>query len=159
MKSRSHLLGSLAAGILFGLGLAVSGMTDPARVVGFLDVFGEWDPTLGFVMAGALAVTTIAFRAALGRLAPVLGDRFHVPSRHEVDGSLLAGAAIFGAGWGLSGFCPGPAIASLAYGLLPAAVFVAAMVAGMAAFELWRVPRGTRRTAREGLEPLPVADG
>ena len=119
------------AGALFGLGLAISGMMNPAKVVGFLDVAGDWDPTLAFVMGGALLVTMPAFHLILGRPRPVLTDGFALPTKSTLDGRLLGGAALFGVGWGLSGFCPGPAVAALITGLTPVFVFVAAMMAGM----------------------------
>jgi len=125
---------ALFAGALFGVGLAVSGMTNPARIVGFLDVAGEWDPTLMFVMGGALLVTIPAFRLILGHPRPLLADGFALPTKTALDGRLLGGAALFGIGWGLSGFCPGPAVVALVTGLLPVFLFVAAMVGGMAIY-------------------------
>jgi uncharacterized membrane protein YedE/YeeE len=125
------MLVALLAGTLFGLGLAVSGMMNPAKVVGFLDVAGDWDPTLAFVMGGALLVTIPAFRVILNRPRPVLADGFGLPTKSALDARLLGGAALFGVGWGLSGFCPGPAVAALVTGLTPVFAFVAAMVAGM----------------------------
>ena len=122
---------ALFAGMLFGLGLAVSGMMNPAKVVGFLDVAGDWDPTLAFVMGGALLVTIPAFRVILNRPRPLLADGFALPTKSALDARLLGGAALFGVGWGLSGFCPGPAVAALVTGLTPVFAFVAAMVAGM----------------------------
>ncbi len=122
---------ALLAGTLFGLGLAISGMTNPAKVVGFLDVAGDWDPTLAFVMGGALLVTIPAFRLILGRQRPVLADGFALPKGTALDARLLGGAALFGVGWGLSGFCPGPAVTALVTGLAPVFAFVAAMLAGM----------------------------
>jgi uncharacterized membrane protein YedE/YeeE len=122
---------ALFAGMLFGLGLAISGMMNPAKVVGFLDVAGGWDPTLAFVMGGALLVTIPAFRLILGRPRPILADGFALPTKSALDGRLLGGAALFGVGWGLSGFCPGPAVAALTTGLLPVFAFVAAMAVGM----------------------------
>ncbi|QIN81797.1 YeeE/YedE family protein [Rubrobacter tropicus] len=133
--SRSGVLrsfGALVSGAIFGLGLAVSGMMNPAKVIGFLDVAGDWDPTLAFVMGGALLVTVPAFRLILGRGRPVFDRSFALPDRTAVDGRLISGAALFGVGWGMVGFCPGPAVAALATGLTPVLVFVAAMVAGMA---------------------------
>lgn len=128
---------ALLAGILFGLGLAVSQMVNPAKVLAFLDIVaawrpvaGGWDPSLAFVMAGALAVTAVGFRLALRRPAPVFGSAFDLPRTSAIDGRLVAGAAIFGVGWGLVGFCPGPALASLVLGLPKSFVFVAAMGAG-----------------------------
>lgn len=124
------LLAALAAGALFGAGLAVSSMTDRQVVLGFLDVFGQWNPTLAFVMGGAVLVTAIAFRLVLKRRAPALGGEFRLPQREEVDARLLAGAAIFGVGWGLAGFCPGPALVGVAAGLTDAWIFLPAMLAG-----------------------------
>ena len=131
-----HALGALLAGILFGLGLAVSQMINPAKVLGFLDIAGRWDPSLALVMAGALAVTAFGYRLALKRPAPLLAPRFELPTVREIDRRLIAGAAVFGIGWGLVGFCPGPAIASLAFGVKESLIFVAAMLAGMALFRV-----------------------
>ena len=125
-------LAALLSGAIFGLGLAVSGMMNPAKVIGFLDVTGDWDPTLAFVMGGALLVTVPAFRIIPRRQRPVLDDGFALPRKGAVDTRLVGGAALFGVGWGLVGFCPGPAVAALATGLTPVFVFVAAMVSGMA---------------------------
>lgn len=124
------LLAALVAGVLFGVGLAMSGMTDPQRVLGFLDVFGDFDPALLFVLGGAVAVTSIAFRFVLRRPGPVLAETFHVSHLQTVDRQLLGGAALFGIGWGIAGYCPGPALAGL--GVLSPEVlwFVPAMVAG-----------------------------
>ena len=121
---------SLLSGFIFGLGLAVSQMIDPARVIGFLDVAGRWDATLLFVMGGALAVTVPGFPMILSRQHPLLAPKFSLPAKTEIDRPLIIGAAIFGVGWGLAGFCPGPALAALA-SLSPSVVlFVAAMIAG-----------------------------
>jgi uncharacterized membrane protein YedE/YeeE len=122
---------ALLAGMLFGVGLAVSGMVNPAKVVGFLDVAGgEWDPTLIFVMGGALLVTIPAFRMILKRARPILAGGFALPSKSAVDRHVLGGATLFGVGWGLSGFCPGPAVAAMVTGLWPVFTFVGAMVGG-----------------------------
>ncbi len=123
-------LAGYLAGLLFGLGLAVSGMTDPARVIGFLDVAGAWDPTLIFVLGGAVITTFIGYRLAWRRQAPVLDVRFQLPTRRDLDGRLLGGAALFGIGWGLTGYCPGPAVASLPGLSWPLALFLVAMVSG-----------------------------
>lgn len=123
----------LAAGLLFGAGLALSGMVLPEKVIGFLDVTGHWDPSLIFVMAGALAVHFLSARFILRRPAPILDTRFHLSALRTIDRPLVAGAAIFGVGWGLGGFCPGPSIVVLGAGALPALVFVAAMAVGMGA--------------------------
>jgi uncharacterized membrane protein YedE/YeeE len=129
------MLVNLFAGALFGLGLAVSGMVDPAKVIGFLDVTGDWDPTLAFVMGGALLVSIPAFRLIFKRRRPVLADDFELPTKKDVDARLLGGSALFGVGWGLSGFCPGPAVTALATGLTPVFAFVVAMIAGMAIYK------------------------
>jgi uncharacterized membrane protein YedE/YeeE len=123
-------LAAAASGALFGVGLALSSMTDRQVVLGFLDVAGAWNPTLAFVMGGAVAVTALAFRRVLRRPAPACGGQFRLPDRDVVDARLLAGAAIFGVGWGLAGFCPGPVLVGAAAGLADAWVFVPAMVAG-----------------------------
>jgi uncharacterized membrane protein YedE/YeeE len=118
----------LTAGLLFGVGLVIGGMTDPAKVRGFLDFSGRWDPTLAFVMAGAIAVHFTAYRLIRGRAAPALACSFQLPTRRGIDAKLLAGAALFGVGWGLGGYCPGPAITSLTTGGPALAVFVVAML-------------------------------
>ena len=123
---------ALASGLIFGLGLAVSGMINPAKVIGFLDVAGDWDPTLAFVMAGALLVAIPAYRLVPRRGRPVLEEKFSLPEKKAIDAPLLGGSALFGVGWGIVGFCPGPAIAVLGTGLLPVFAFVAAMLADMA---------------------------
>jgi uncharacterized membrane protein YedE/YeeE len=121
---------SLLIGAVFGLGLALSEMINPARVIGFLDLTGRWDPTLAFVMAGALMVTLPLFRLVLRRSCPLLDRRFHLPAASAVDRRLVIGAAVFGIGWGLAGFCPGPAIAGLASADPGVFLFVGAMAAG-----------------------------
>ncbi len=122
---------ALAAGLLFGIGLAVSEMVNPAKVLGFLDITGNWDPSLAFVMGSALAVTVIAFRVILRQPHPVLDGEFKVPTSRDIDGRLMGGAALFGIGWGMIGLCPGPAIASLAYGRTESVVFLIAMFIGL----------------------------
>lgn len=136
MSIARRILPPLASGLLFGAGLALSGMTDPRRVRGFLDIFGAWDPTLMFVMGGAVAVMAIAWHIRGGMIKPLFGEGFSLPDRTDLDARLIVGSALFGIGWGLAGLCPGPAIASLA--LSPAAVapFLLAMLAGMAAQRL-----------------------
>jgi uncharacterized membrane protein YedE/YeeE len=119
-----------AAGALFGAGLGISGMADRRIVLGFLDIAGDWNPTLVAVMAGAVAVTAIGYRLVLKRAGPACGGEFRVPKGSAIDARLLAGAAIFGAGWGLAGFCPGPAVVAAAAGLADAWVFLPAMLAG-----------------------------
>ena len=131
----TRMLVTLLSGTLFGLGLAISGMVNPAKVIGFLDIAGDWDPTLAFVMGGALLVTVPAFRLILKRESPVLADDFELPTKKDLDARLLGGSALFGVGWGLSGFCPGPAVTALATGLMPVFAFVAAMIVGMAVYK------------------------
>lgn len=125
---------ALIAGILFGAGLAVSQMVNPAKVLAFLDIFGRWDPSLAFVMGGALAVTFVGYRWVLGRDRPIYADSFRLPAAQDVDARLLSGAAVFGVGWGLVGFCPGPALASLAFGRIESVLFILAMLAGAALY-------------------------
>jgi len=126
------VLASFVAGTLFGLGLTVSRMIDPAKVLGFLDVTGDWDPSLALVMVGALTVMTIAYRLVARRAAPLLADSFKIPTRQDIDGRIVSGAVLFGVGWGLVGLCPGPAISGLALGRYEVALFVPAMLVGMA---------------------------
>lgn len=125
-------LAAFAAGLVFGAGLILSGMTDPAKVIGFLDIAGNWDPSLAFVMGGAILVGFFAFRLAARRTRSFLSGAMHLPQRRDIDARLVAGSVVFGVGWGLAGFCPGPALVSFASGVAPAAVFVAAMLFGMA---------------------------
>jgi len=122
-------------GLVFGLGLIISGMTDPAKVLGFLDLAGLWDPSLAFVMGGAILVGVFAFAVARKRTTSVLGGAMQLPTARHIDRRLVLGSLLFGAGWGIAGFCPGPAIVSLGAGEPKALVFVLAMLAGMGAFE------------------------
>jgi uncharacterized membrane protein YedE/YeeE len=122
---------SFVSGIVFAIGLGISGMTRPVKVIGFLDFFGAWDASLAFVMIGAIAVYFVAYRWSKGMRSPLLAPDFSVPKRSDLDAKLILGAAIFGAGWGLGGFCPGPALTSLASGAPAVLIFVAAMAAGM----------------------------
>ena len=129
-----NVLAAFAAGLVFGAGLLVSGMSDPGKVIGFLDVAGAWDPSLAFVMAGAILVGAVAFALARRRAQAFLGAAMHLPQRRDIDLQLVAGAIVFGIGWGLAGFCPGPALVSFGSGNDKAAIFVAAMLAGMVIF-------------------------
>lgn len=132
MKPSSRVaLAALASGALFGAGLAMSGMTDARIVLGFLDVFGDFDPTLLFVLGGAVLTTALLFRPVLRRGRPVFADAFRLSNLTHVDRSLLGGAALFGIGWGLAGYCPGPALAGLGAGAVEALWFIPAMIAGM----------------------------
>ena len=130
------ILTAMLAGLVFGIGLIISGMANPAKVLGFLDISGSWDPSLAFVMAGAIAVGALAFALARRRGASLLGAPIKLPASREIDRRLVTGSALFGAGWGIAGFCPGPALVSLGTGSHKAMLFVAAMLAGMAIFEL-----------------------
>jgi uncharacterized membrane protein YedE/YeeE len=121
---------AFAAGLLFGLGLSLGGMTQPAVVLGFLDIFGAWDPRLVFVMAGAVLTTAIGYRLVLRRSRPLLAERFQWPTSRRIDTRLIGGAALFGIGWGTAGYCPGPALASLGAGVPALLVLVACMIAG-----------------------------
>lgn len=123
-------------GLLFGIGLLVSGMTDPAKVQGFLDLAGAWDPSLAFVMGGAILVGIGAFAVAKRRTSTFLGGAMHLPTSRDIDRRLVVGSLMFGAGWGLAGFCPGPGLVAMGAGEPKAAIFVAAMVGGMLLFEV-----------------------
>jgi uncharacterized protein len=136
MSSAMRTLSSLAAGLLFGFGLALSGMMNPARVLGFLDFAGQWDPSLAFVLAGAVGVSSLGYFVRTRMTHPALSDEFHVPGSQQIDAKLLLGAALFGIGWGLVGLCPGPALAGLSLGLLRVLVFVIAMLIGMLLYRL-----------------------
>ncbi len=125
-----QIIVALISGILFGLGLGLSQMIDRDRVLGFLDFAGNWDPTLLFVLGGAVTVTVIAFRFVLRLKQPLWGDRFFLPTRNDIDAPLLIGAAIFGIGWGIAGYCPGPAITALVLGIWNPVIFVAALLVG-----------------------------
>ncbi|NBJ10716.1 YeeE/YedE family protein [Microvirga arsenatis] len=130
------IVSAFASGLLFGLGLIVSQMVNPAKVLGFLDIFGAWDPSLALVMGGAVAVSTLGYLIAKRRGVPVLAPRLEIPTRRDLDPRLIGGAALFGIGWGLVGLCPGPALVGMTFGPWPVFVFVAAMIVGMAVFRL-----------------------
>lgn len=130
------ILSGLVAGLLFGIGLAVSEMINPAKVLNFLDLFGQWDPSLAFVMLGAVVTTAIGYRLVFRRERPLFERRFNLPTRRDIDTRLLAGSALFGIGWGLGGYCPGPALSGLAFGAVETVIFVAAMLAGMTIMRL-----------------------
>lgn len=126
---------ALIAGLVFGLGLVISQMVNPAKVIDFLDIFGDWDPSLAFVMGAALIVTAIGYRLAWRKPKPFAAEQFQVPGNRTIDKKLAMGAILFGIGWGLVGLCPGPAIAALFIGGLPIIIFLGAMIAGMVIFE------------------------
>ncbi len=131
-----HRIIEFAVGLLFGTGLIVSGMTNPAKVIGFMDLAGAWNPSLAFVMGGAILVGVGAFAIARRRTTNFLGGAMHLPTARDIDRRLIGGSLLFGAGWGLAGFCPAPALVSFAAGHGKAVVFVIAMLVGMAIFEL-----------------------
>ncbi|WP_040580168.1 YeeE/YedE family protein [Methyloferula stellata] len=130
------ILAALISGLIFGVGLVISQMINPAKVLNFLDVTGTWDPSLAFVMAGAIPVAALGFYLGRRRAAPVLAQSFHGPTQTKIDFRLIAGATLFGIGWGLIGFCPGPALAALQSGRHEVFIFVAAMIGGMVVFRL-----------------------
>lgn len=140
---------ALVAGAIFGIGLIVSGMANPAKVIGFLDLAGAWDPSLAFVMGGAIAVGAVAFALAGRRTKSLLGLGMRIPAPGELDKPLLGGSFVFGIGWGIAGFCPGPALVALGMGEVKAAIFVASMIAGMGIYELLQ-RRGSAPAAPAG---------
>jgi hypothetical protein len=140
---------ALMAGLVFGLGLSISQMIDRDRVLGFLDVAGIWDPTLLFVLLGAVAVTVITFRFVLRRSQPIFADQFHLPTKKEIDLPLVVGSAIFGIGWGIAGYCPGSGITALILGIWNPVLFVIAMIAGSLTYQWYLTHRRDR--------PTPVA--
>jgi uncharacterized membrane protein YedE/YeeE len=148
------IVSAFASGLLFGLGLIVSQMVNPAKVLGFLDIVGNWDPSLAFVMGGAVVVSSLGYVFAKRRGFPLLAPRLEIPTRRDMDLRLIGGAALFGIGWGLVGLCPGPALVGLTFGPWPVFVFVAAMIVGMAVFRFvpadW--PQVTFRREAPGLD-------
>ncbi len=131
-----QVLMALLTGLVFGVGLIISGMTDPSKVIGFLDLAGKWDPSLAFVMGGAILIGVFAYRFATTRSLAILGGSMQLPTNRRIDRRLLLGATAFGAGWGLAGYCPGPVLASLATGGSKPLIFTIAMLAGMVIFEI-----------------------
>ncbi len=148
-------ISEFAVGLLFGVGLMLSGMTDPGKVVGFLDLFGHWDPSLALVMGGAIGVGFFAFALAKKRTQSLLGGALHLPTSHQIDKRLIFGNLAFGAGWGLAGFCPGPALVSMAAGQDKALVFVLAMIFGMIAYEIAQRFLHPPKTQETTHEPQP----
>ena len=149
-----QLIASFAAGLVFGLGLIVSGMANPAKVLGFLDLAGAWDPSLIFVMAGAISIGIFAFAIARQRTVSYLGLRMMLPTSRQIDLRLIGGSLLFGAGWGIAGFCPGPSLVALAMGEVKALVFTVAMMIGMGLFECLE-----RSSARSGEMLRPPSQG
>lgn len=139
-----HTIAALLSGLVFGLGLILSGMTNPAKVLGFLDLFGRWDPSLALVMGGAIAVGAVAFRLAGRRTQAMLGGLMHLPKARDIDRRLVLGSLAFGIGWGVAGFCPGPGLAAIGMGSQKAVLFVVAMIAGMLVFEFFERQRKHR---------------
>jgi uncharacterized membrane protein YedE/YeeE len=152
-----YALFAFVAGLVFGIGLIVSRMASPAKVIGFLDLAGRWDPSLAFVMCGAIAVAVIGFALAGRRPATLLGTPFLLPTTRVIDARLVGGALLFGIGWGLGGFCPGPAFVALGAGQTKAFAFVAAMLAGMLAFEAIEGARA-RVTTRTAQSTAPASE-
>jgi uncharacterized membrane protein YedE/YeeE len=153
------LVAAFLSGVVFALGLGISGMTQPAKVIGFLDITGTWDPSLAFVMIGAIAVYALLYPLIRRRLTPVIAPTFSLPARKDIDLRLIGGAALFGIGWGVGGFCPGPALTSIASGYPPIVIFVVAMIAGM---YLYQFIEGRRARPADVLQrdvspkPMPV---
>jgi len=152
---RSHV-SSFAAGLICSMGLCLSGMTDPGKVLGFLDLFGRWNPALAFVMVGAVGVHAVLYRLILRRQKPVFGDKFVLPTKKNLDVALIAGSALFGVGWGLVGYCPGPVVASLPAGALPTATFAGAMVVGFILYNRFE-PAAARPNASRPPAPSQAA--
>jgi len=134
-------------GLIFGLGISISGMANPAKVINFFDIAGHWDPSLAFVMGGALLVTAIGYRFVLKRPAPRLDAQFHLPTRRDIDAPLIGGSAVFGIGWGIAGFCPGGALPALGTGRIEVVIFTGAMVAGIVVARVVRLRLWTRTAA------------
>lgn len=147
----ARIVTGLVAGAIFGFGLSISGMLDPARVRGFLDVAGKFDPSLGFVLAGAVLVSGLGYLLSRRLSRPAFDRAFHLPTRNDIDTRLILGSAIFGIGWGLSGLCPGPAIASLSLGLAPTFLFSATMLLGIVLYEQW-APRSDTATKKQQVD-------
>jgi uncharacterized membrane protein YedE/YeeE len=154
-------LTAFIVGAIFAVGLGISGMTQPAKVIGFLDLFGSWDPTLMFVMIGAMVMYFVFYRVVRGH-APILSEHFRIPTSRQIDKRLVTGAAMFGVGWGLAGFCPGPGLASIGNGAPSVLIFVGAMVAGMYLFTITdrlvlRRPRRARATVPASGQDSPAS--
>jgi uncharacterized membrane protein YedE/YeeE len=149
-----RLLSAWAIGLIFGLGISLSGMANPAKVLNFFDIAGNWDPSLAFVMGGALATTFLGYRLIFRRAVPVLGGGFHLPTAKALDTHLIGGSALFGIGWGISGFCPGGALPALGTGAADVFVFVAALVAGLFLANALKSMQSRRSTpVRKGFSP------
>jgi uncharacterized membrane protein YedE/YeeE len=158
-RGAKQLSAALASGLLFGVGLVASGMTNPGKIIAFLDLGGAWDPSLACVMLGAIAVHYFAYRWVRGSAAPLFADEFTIPGLRHIDARLIGGAALFGVGWGLGGYCPGPGIVSLGAGRVDAAVFVLTLMLGWllaAKYDDWRAAaRASRSVAPAGARARP----
>ncbi len=141
-----RLVYTFLIGLVFGVGISISGMANPAKVLNFFDVFGTWDPSLAFVMGGALIVTAIGYRLVLNRRAPMMDMRFHLPTRRDIDLPLVLGSAVFGIGWGIAGFCPGGALPALGTGRSEVFIFTAALVVGIFAARVAQAALTRRKT-------------
>jgi uncharacterized membrane protein YedE/YeeE len=150
------IVAAFASGLIFGFGLIISQMVNPGKILNFLDFAGRWDPSLAFVMGGAVIVAAIGFRLVRERKAPLFAESFHLPQSTRIDARLLGGAAIFGIGWGLVGFCPGPALTALGFGRSEAFLFVTAMIAGMVIFN--RLETLAARTAQHDSTAITSSD-
>jgi len=150
------IISSILAGIIFGAGLALSDMVNPARVLNFLDIAGNWDPTLIFVMAGGLAITILGYSVVFRRRSPVFGDKFNLPTQRQIDLPLVGGAALFGVGWGLAGICPGPALADLAILEPKVLLFVTAMLIGMILASIWRDRLSATKVLRQSSKQIQI---
>ncbi len=149
MSSMHRIIAPFLGGLVFALGLGLSGMTDANKVIGFLNLAGDWDPSLAFVMMGAIGVHLVMYRMILKRQSPLFADRFYIPTRRDISAQLLVGAALFGVGWGLGGFCPGPGLVSLVSFDPAAGVFVASMLGGMLMHSLLSLPSRRARKPAE----------
>ena len=157
LNPRLEVAIAFVAGVVFAVGLAIAGMTQPSKVIGFLDVAGPWDPSLAFVMVGAISVYFVATRLVRRRSAPLSGGGFHLPTRRDIEPNLLIGAALFGVGWGLAGYCPGPGLTSLATGSVSAITFIVAMAVGMFLFEHLQRLRKARAAQAQDAVPSHTA--
>lgn len=152
-------VGALLGGLLFGIGLAVAGMTQPAKIIGFFDLAGSWDPSLGFVMGGAVLIYAPIYRTVMNRWShPIWAGSFSLPTRKDIDWRLLSGSALFGVGWGLGGYCPGPALTSIGGRSHAALVFGAAMLVGVGGYQVLLKLREARTDAGDG-QATPITDG
>ena len=154
-----QLIATIVSGLIFGLGLTISGMVNPAKISGFLDIAGNWDPSLAIVLAAAAGVTALTFSLILRRQRPILDSKFHVPTRTDVDYMLVLGAGIFGIGWGIAGFCPGPVYTTLLQGRWETLVVFVAMIAGMAVFKFGSAYAASHRNRGGAARPVLAADG